>query len=352
MGGISGLLSLVSLLGLGVFLIGIVLVVIGASQGRPISSGIGLAVVGLLLWIVLSIVSSGILVVEPTQIAVVSNSFTGQLEDPARASGTSILLPGIQSPTIYNLRQQEYTMSNRSDEGGTTDPDAVDATTIDGQQVQVDVTILYSVDRTKVNSIHQLYGNDPGEWIEKLIRPTARTVVRNVIATLQAVDIYGASRVEMQTKIEDQMRLEMETKGFTLDSFLVRGLTFSADFAKSIEDKEIAQQRVEEAEQQAERNRTQAQGEADAAILRAEGQRDSAIAIAEGQAQALSLVSAQIMANPALIQYEYIRNLSDNVNLILVPSNSPFLFDMNTLTNGEMGPLLPPVAEPTATPAP
>jgi hypothetical protein len=42
-------------------------------------------------------------------------------------------------------------------------------------------------------------------------------------------------------------------------------------------------------------------------------------------------VSEQIAANPLLVQYQYIQNLSDNVSLMMVPSTSPFLFNLSDL---------------------
>jgi regulator of protease activity HflC (stomatin/prohibitin superfamily) len=347
MGGVSGLLSTIALLGFALFIIGLVLVVTSTSQGRPVRGGIALAVFGLILGGLLTIVSGGILVVEPVQVAVVTNTLSGNLESPARSAGTSIIIPMVQSATLYDIRQQEYSMVAAEN-------DAAQATTVDGQQVDVDITIIYAVDPTNVNTVHLRYGNVEEQWIERFIRPTARTVARDIISTMPAEEIYGLRRNEMQTRMEDEMRTRMTAEGFLLSSFLVRGLTFSEDFTQAIEDKEIAQQRVQQAEQEAQRSRTLAQGERDAAITRAEGERDAAIAVAEGQAQALSLVSEQIAANPALLQYEYIRNLSDNVRLILVPSNSPYLFDFNSLLSpsGEfIEPNVPSVV-PTTTPAP
>jgi regulator of protease activity HflC (stomatin/prohibitin superfamily) len=340
--GISGLLSTVSLLGFLLFLLGIALVVVAASQGRAVRGGVGLAIFGLIFGVVMSIVSGGILVVDPTQVAVITNTLNGQLETPARGPGTSIIIPGLQQATLYNTRQQEYTMSESSGEGARPNDDAVEATTVDGQQVRVDVTVIYSLDRTKVNDTHVRWGKDGNgqdAYIEGFLRPTARTVVRDIIATLRAENIYGAQRNEMQLAIEAAMTDEMANEGLILSSFLVRGLQFSDEFTTAIEDKEIAQQRTEQSLQEAERARTIAQGERDARILRAEGERDAAIALAEGQAQALALVSEQISANPSLIQYEYVRNLSDNVQLILVPSNGPFLFDFNSLTGGALNTL-------------
>ncbi|MBC7814668.1 MAG: hypothetical protein H7175_26160, partial [Burkholderiales bacterium] len=71
-----------------------------------------------------------------------------------------------------------------------------------------------------------------------------------------------------------------------------------------------------------------------ASIAAAEGQAQSIILRAQSEAEALRLVSEQIAANPALIQYQYIQNLSDNVQIALVPSNSPFLFDFDSLLSG------------------
>ena len=72
----------------------------------------------------------------------------------------------------------------------------------------------------------------------------------------------------------------------------------------------------------------------------------------------LRLVSEQIAANPALIQYQYIQTLGPNVRLITIPSNSPFLFDLNSLMEtGDPDFVAPAVPEmqpivPEVTPAP
>jgi regulator of protease activity HflC (stomatin/prohibitin superfamily) len=334
MGGVSGLLSAVALLGYVLFILGIVLVVVSASQSRPVRNGVLLAIAGLVFGVVLSIVSSGVLIVEPTQVAVITNTLNGTLEEPERSAGTTVIVPIVQQATIYDTRQREYTMAASATEGARPDDDAVDATTIDGQQVTVDITLIYALNRTEANTVHLNWGKDVDgndAIIEGFIRPTARTVVRDVIAQFQAESIYGAQRVEMQTLMAEAMREEMSQQGLTLSSFLVRGLAFSPEFTSAIEQKEIAEQNVQQAQQEAEQARTRAEGQRDAAILQAEGERDAAIALAEGQAQALQLVSEQLASNPSLIQYEYIRNLADNVSLVLLPSNSPFLFDLESL---------------------
>jgi regulator of protease activity HflC (stomatin/prohibitin superfamily) len=70
---------------------------------------------------------------------------------------------------------------------------------------------------------------------------------------------------------------------------------------------------------------------------------------AEGEAQALQLINAQLSQNPLLLQWRYIEELGANVQLMIIPSNSPFLFDLESLMT-EAGTSLPAQTAPTAEP--
>lgn len=138
--------------------------------------------------------------------------------------------------------------------------------------------------------------------------------------------------------MEERMAERMAEEGLTLTDLLVRDITFSPEYVASIERAQIAEQdaqqarfRVQQRVQEAEQARAVAQGERDANIARAEGEAQSIILRAQAEAEALRLVSQQIAANPALIQYQYIQQLADNINLALVPSNTPFLFDFDSI---------------------
>src|SRR5690606_17755170 len=125
--------------------------------------------------------------------------------------------------------------------------------------------------------------------------------------------------------------------------------------AEAIERKEIEAQELARAQTQAERVETEARGQANAAIEEARGQAEAVILNAQAQAEALRLVSEQIAANPSLIQYEYVQRLSENIQLALVPSNSPFLFDFNSLAEGNadfVAPTVPDAIIPQAEEAP
>lgn len=335
MGGISAVLSVLALIGFLAFLIGVGSVVLAASQGRQVRTGILLAGVGLVVGLVFSVVSQGILIVQPGEVAVIFNTLSGDLEEP-RQPGTHIVVPVINTYTIYPTVQQNYTMSGTVGEGQRqAADDAVRARTEDGQEISLDVSILYGVNPVEVNTLHRRWRD---RYEEDFVRPTARGIVRDVVSGFRAVQIYGVGRGDMETSMQDQIAQRMFDEGLVLTDLLVRDITFSEEFAASIERAQIAEQeaqqarfRVQQRVQEAEQARAVAEGERDAAIARAEGEAQSIVLRARAEAEALRLVSEQIAANPALIQYQYIQQLADNISLALVPSNSPFLFDFESL---------------------
>ncbi len=311
MGGISAVLSGVALLGFLVFLGGIGLIVVSASQGRPVRGGISLAAIGLAAGIIFSIISQGILIVEPNQVAVVFNTLNGDLSDP-QGPGTHIVIPVLQAATIYPIEQIQYTMSGTSGEGAVQGNDAVRGRTLDGQEVNLDISVLFGIDPAKVNTVHVRWQN---RYESDFVRPTVRGLARDVISRFRAEDIFGEQRSAVEQDLQDALGERMAQEGFILTDLLIRDVTFSQAFTDSIERKQIAEQqaqeaafRVQEEQQKAEQARVNAQGERDATITRAQGEAQSIVLRAQAQAEALRLVSEQIAANPSLIQYQYIQN--------------------------------------------
>lgn len=347
MGNISSIIQVIALAGFLIGFGGIAMIVASASQGRPVRSGVGIAAAGLIAGVLLLLVSQGLLVVGPTERAVVFNTLSGNLENP-RGSGIHIIIPGVQNVTMYPVSQQNYTMADSADEGGFAGGDAIRARSVDGQEVRVDLTLIFRLVDTaeQLNQLHRDWSVDPGGYREGLIRPTVRSVVRDVAARFEAEAIYGVGREDMQAEIRDRLVTQLEPQGVQISDVLVRDVNFSDEFINAIEAKQVEEQQLQRAITEAQRRRTEAQGLADADVERARGQAQSITIRALAEAEALRLISDQIAANPNLIQYTYIQNLSDNVSLALVPSGSPFLFDFNTFTDLGADFEAPPVPEP------
>jgi regulator of protease activity HflC (stomatin/prohibitin superfamily) len=140
--------------------------------------------------------------------------------------------------------------------------------------------------------------------------------------------------------------------------FILRNITFSKEYAASVEQKQIAQQQAEQAkylvqkqEQEAERMRVEAQGQRDAAITRADGDAQAQVLRAKADAQSLELIAKVLETNPNLLTYRYIEKLAPNVGVILLPSASsgnPFILDLKQLMN--TAPVSPTTSSTTTTP--
>lgn len=227
----------------------------------------------------------------------------------------------------------------------------------------MDITVLYAVNPGKVNTVHTRWQTG---YQDNFVRPTVRGIVREVVSGYGAEEIYGTARGALENEMQERVGQRFDEEGLILTDLLVRDISFSEQFRQAIEQKQIADQEAQRAELQirqreneAAQLRAQAQGERDARIARAEGEAQAIVLRAQAEAEALRLVSEQIAANPSLIQYLYVQNLSDNVSIALVPSNSPFLFDFASLAQPNadfVAPSVPeitvPQAEPEATPQP
>ncbi len=303
------------------------------SHHASIRGSLVLAVLGLIIGLTCLAVRLSLVLVGPTEVAVVFQSVGGNVANNALWSaplkpGAHLVIPGINSTIFYSTETRTYTMSRTQNEGAQSGDDSVPVRTSDGQQVYVDISVLYAVDPTAVNTLYLKYQQ---RYEIDFVRPIVRTAVREIVSGYVAEDMYGPKHLEIQQQLDDDLQVRFAESGLFLDGVFIRNITFSDEFVKAIEAKQVAEQAAQQAKQDAERVRIVAQGMADATVLKAQGESDAAVAIAKGEAQATVLLSAadanmlllineQIQKNPLLIQWRYIESLAGDIQLILMPS--------------------------------
>lgn len=234
--------------------------------------------------------------------AVVFNNLTGGLS--GRGEGLTLLLPFTQSATIYDVRTQTYTMSNMTSEGQARGDDSVQSLTSDGQQVNVDVSILYHPDPNKIVELHRLIGPD---YEAKIVRPAGRSVTRTSVSKYTVIDVYGAKRLEIQNEVANELRSLFEKSNLILDSLLVRNVDFSSEFKSAIEQKQIAQQEAERKKYELEKERIE---------------KERKVIAAEGDAESIRLRGEALSRHPALIQYEYVQKITPGIQTIITDGRS------------------------------
>jgi regulator of protease activity HflC (stomatin/prohibitin superfamily) len=329
----------VLLIGLGLY---VFYVISMRSQRRPAKMSILVVAVLLIGGLAALTLGAGLVFIDQFEAGVVISPLSqGGVREAPIGPGIHFVTPFVEYVDRFTTAKQEYTMSGSINEGAQVGNDAVEARTSDGQQVYIDATVRYSADPAKVVELRRIWqGQD--RYITGFVRPSTRNVIYNTTARYKVEEVYGAKRTDLQQQIEAQLTEQFAAQGLILDAFQLRNITFSPEYAQSIEQKQIAQQQSEQAkllvqksQQEADQLRAKVKGEADAVVLRADGDAQAAVTRAKGDAEALKLIAEALKTNPDLLTYTYIQKLAPNVGLIMLPAggNNPFILNLNDLQN-------------------
>ncbi|MFN2282185.1 MAG: SPFH domain-containing protein, partial [Anaerolineales bacterium] len=247
--------------------------------------------------------------------------------------GLRWVIPYAENVKTYSISKNTYTMSIAHLEGEIQGDDSIAARTSDGQEVYVDASIIYSLDPTHVLEVHIIWQD---RYVDGLVRPTVRGVIRDAVSQFKVNEVYSTKRDLLKAEIEDELRAALEENGLLLSDFVLRNITFTPEYAASIEQKQIAEQKAQEAEyiveqriQEAEQARQVAEGIKDAAIIEAEGEAEAQVIKAKAEAEALQLIADALAGNPDLLNYRYIEKLAPGIQVMLVPNDNPYLLPLS-----------------------
>ena len=179
-------------------------------------------------------------------------------------------------------------------------------------------------------------------------------MIRDAVSQFRVEEVYSTKRDEMAQQITNELSNKLDENGLILEDFVLRNITFSPEYAASVEQKQIAEQQaqqakfvVEQRKQEAEQARQIAQGQADAVVINAEGGAEARLIQAQAEAQALDMIAKVVEAQADLMSYLYINKINPGVQVMLMPNDVPFLFPLPTL-----GPPVPEILDITPTPTP
>jgi len=279
------------------------------SRGPPIDAG-GLAqsatAIGFVLLLLVSAVG-GVMAFESVNegnVKVVKNqgAVTGTILEP----GWHFITPIVQGTVSIPTRPQTYTMSHQSGEGDNSNrDDSVRVLTQDGLHVDIDVTVRYRVTPRDAPRFHGEYRNlQTAET--RLIRPTVRSVLRTEGGNIDVTDIYtGEGQTRLKLAVEEALTTETEGSGVVIESVQVRNVRLPTEYAKSIEQKKVKQQKIEEAEYE---------------IQVAEKNKKRQVIEAEAEAEQIRIKGEALRKNPEVLDLRYIEALRENDNTIYVPA--------------------------------
>lgn len=307
----------------------------------------------LLAAVFVSFLSAALVFVEPQNRGVVISAVEGIEPDP-RSPGVTLIWPLAQEVVQYPIFWQSYTMSSQPLEGERVGDDAIIARTDDGQEVRLDCSVIFRLNRDEVVRVHINWQN---RYMEEFIRPRTRGLVRSIASQFEAIELNSARRSDLEEQINSQLEIILRDQGFELDAFVLRNVAFSPEFALAVEEKKVAEQKVLQARLEAQQIEALAAGRANQLRIEASGAADARRTRAQGEADALALINQSLSQAPqSLLTYEYIQKLSPNVRALLVPSNAPLVLPVpgaelfgTPATNNQLGPGPQSLTSPTIT---
>ncbi|MDP4144009.1 MAG: prohibitin family protein [Bacillota bacterium] len=202
----------------------------------------------------------------------------GGIKSRTLSQGWHLISP-TEHVTSYPVSTETVFLSKDSKEGSKED-DSFDINTKSGKSVNVDASYSYHMDSNKLPEIFTKFRGQDAKTIEdNFIRRSLKSNINNISSGYEVMDVYGASRPEIQSKVMDAFAKDMQQYGITIESFTFLAIRPDSASMQAIQDKVNAEQKLqtakvlqEQAKVDAETKRVTAQGDADAALIKAQGE--------------------------------------------------------------------------------
>lgn len=217
-------------------------------------------VVGIVVAIFLVIALNPFVTVSAGQRGVVLNwgAFNGEILDP----GLHFRIPIAQVVVKMDVQTQKLEI------------EASDAYSHDLQNVKIHSVVNYNLDPKEVGLIYQQYGLDAEA---RILQPNLEASVKQTVAKYSAEELLS-KRGEVTNEIESVFR-EAIPKTFIVTKYALVNETFSEAYEAAIEQKQVAQQNAEKADNDLKRIKIEAEGRVAEATAEAEAIKIQAEAI-------------------------------------------------------------------------
>ncbi len=180
---------------------------------------------------------------------------------------------------LFDVGLQNLEMHRETVQDGRSFDDSLRFKTIDGNDVSVNVTVAWSIEVDKTPYLLQFVGQSKREVEDKLVRPIARTVVRDVLNRMTSEEYYQADRrFQMAEEAKDRLNRIIGQEGVIVEQVLLGEHSFNPTYEQIIRDKKVAEQEAsrlksetEAASEEMKRDLEKAKGEVSTSIEQAMG---------------------------------------------------------------------------------
>ena len=182
----------------------------------------------------------------------------GKVQDRVLGEGLHTIVPVITNVKTLNIRVNKDTFK-------------ADAASKDLQKVITEIAVNWRIDPKQVNRIYQQVGEEK-DIVNGIMTPAVSEVLKAATAKKTAEEII-TKRTELKAEIDNSLKNRLADYGVIVNDVSLVDFSFSPEFSKAIEAKQISEQEAKQAEFIAKKATQEAQAEINRAKGQAEAQR-------------------------------------------------------------------------------
>jgi len=149
--------------------------------------------------------------------------------------GVYFFLPVINTWNTLPISQQNLLMNANPNEGDRPVPDDITFKTKDGNNVYIDVNVMWRVDPKKVGYLISHVGQSVDEIKERLVRPVSRSTIRDIFNEITSEEYYQVTvKNRVAGKARDELAKVLANYGVIVDMLQVQQHRFDTEYQGAI----------------------------------------------------------------------------------------------------------------------
>ena len=176
----------------------------------------------------------------------------GKVVKTPTTEGINYKIPVIEKIVKMNVRVQKIEVKTNS-------------SSKDLQDVDMSIAVNYQINRSKAVDLYKTVGTN---YEEVVLEPAIEESVKSVTSQYTAEELI-THRSDVSEKCREELTKKVEKYGLSINDFNITNFSFSEEFEKAIEEKQVAEQKVLTAKQELEKERI----EAEKKIVKAEAEK-------------------------------------------------------------------------------
>jgi prohibitin 2 len=232
--------------------------------------------------------------------AVVFNRISG-MEEKVRGEGLNFVIPWFQRPYIYDVRTRPCNLQTLTGSK-------------DLQMVTIGVRLLHKPNPNNLVWIYQHLGTN---YDERVLPSLMNECAKAVVARYNANEL-----LTMREKVSADIRSELLKRAaqfnIVLEDVAITHLSFSPEYARAVEAKQVAQQDAERAKY---------------IVLGALQEKQTIITKARGEAESATLIGQSVKKNPGFMKLRRIDAARDIADTVSTSGNKIYLNADSLLLN-------------------